>query len=78
MVPLAKGQDFAARSYDIDALAWHGLPVRPLLGDLPEQLHVGRPWGLGLLIILHCIGRRNEVPRELLEERAGPDELSVE
>jgi hypothetical protein len=78
MVPLAKGQELAARSHDIDALAWHGLLVRSLLGDLPEKLHVGHPWGLGLLITLHFIGRGNEVPRELLEERAGPDELSVE
>jgi hypothetical protein len=48
------------------------------LGDLPEELHVGRPWGLGLLITLDFIGRWNEVPRELLEERVGPDKLSVE
>jgi hypothetical protein len=30
------------------------------------------------LITLHFIGRGNELPRELLEGRAGPDELSVE
>jgi hypothetical protein len=51
--------------------------VRPLFGDLPEELHVGRPWGLGPLITLHFIGRGDEVPRELLEARVGPDKLSV-
>jgi hypothetical protein len=54
------------------------LVVRPLLGDLPKELQVGRPWGLGPLIPLDFIGRWNEVSRELLEERVGPDKLSVE
>jgi hypothetical protein len=54
------------------------LVVRPLFGDLPEELQVGRPWGLGPLITINFIGRGNEVPRELLEERVGPDKLSVE
>jgi hypothetical protein len=70
VVPLAEGQELAAGSQDIDALAWQCLVIWPLLGDLAEELQVGRPWGLGPLITLDFIGRGNEVPRELLEARA--------
>jgi hypothetical protein len=53
------------------------LVVGPLLGDLPEELNVGWPWGLGLLVTLDFIGRGDEVPRELLEAWVRPDKLSV-
>ena len=78
VVPLAEGQELGAGSHDIDALAWQSRVVRPLLGDRPKELRVGRPWGLGPLIALDFIGGGNEVPRELLEEQVGPDKLSVE
>jgi hypothetical protein len=78
VISLAEGQELAAGSRDIYALAWQSLVVGPLFGDLPEELHVGRPWGLGPLITLDLIGRRDEVPREFLEAWVRPDKLSVE
>jgi hypothetical protein len=78
MVPLAEAQELAAGSHDIDALGGNRLVLRPLFRDLPEELHVGRPWGLRPLVTFHGIGRGDEVPRERPKARAGPDELSVE
>src|SRR5262249_14791425 len=70
VVPLAEAQELAAGSHDIDALGGHRSVLRPLLGELPEELHVRRPWGLGPLITFDFIGRGDEVPRERPEARA--------